>query len=130
MMVEYTSGPEARTSRPERLDIFTEPDGLDVERLRNLGPLAPLAGTWEGSGVDRHPVATGAKTEPYRERMVLEVIDPQTNGPELLYGLRYHVHINNDELLRSECLVHQRNRTCGVSAPKRDGVLQRRLRWV
>jgi hypothetical protein len=31
--------------------------------------------------------------------MVLEPIDPQTNGPQLLYGLRYHAHINNDELL-------------------------------
>src|SRR5215472_9822306 len=89
-MVENTSGPEERPSTPEGRDIFT---------LRNLGPLAALAGTWEGGGVDRHPVATGAKTEPYRERVVFEVIDPQTNGPQLLYGLRYHVHINNDELL-------------------------------
>ena len=93
------SGPGKRTSMPAGQDIFTEPDDLDVDTLRNLGPLAPLAGTWEGNGVDRHPVAAGAETEPYRERMVFEVIDPQTNGPQLLYGLRYHVHINNDELL-------------------------------
>jgi hypothetical protein len=98
-MVENASGPEARPSKPEGRDIFTEPEGLDIDTLRNLGPLEPLAGTWEGSGVDRHPVAAGAQTEPYRERMVFEVIDPQTNGPQLLYGLRYHVHINNDELL-------------------------------
>jgi len=98
-MVEETDGLKQRASSPEGRDIFTEPDGLDIDTLRNLGPLGPLAGTWEGSGVDRHPVATGAQSEPYRERMVFEVIDPQTNGPQLLYGLRYHVHINNDELL-------------------------------
>ena len=99
MMVEDSRRPDERPSRPEGRDIFTEPDGFDVDTLRNLGPLAPLAGTWEGSGVDRHPVAAGAKTEAYRERIVFEAIDPQTNGPQLLYGLRYHVHINNDELL-------------------------------
>jgi hypothetical protein len=98
-MADDTSGSGETPSRPEGRDIFTEPDGFDLDTLRNLGPLAPLAGTWEGSGVDRHPVATGAKSEPYRERIVFEVIDPQTNGPQLLYGLRYHVHINNDELL-------------------------------
>jgi len=80
-------------------DIYTEPD-FDLDTLRNLGPLAALAGTWEGQGTDVHPVATGTETEPYRERMVLEPIDPQTNGPQLLYGLRYHVHINKlDERL-------------------------------
>jgi hypothetical protein len=98
-MVENASGVAEKPSRDEGQDIFTEPDGFDVDTLRNLGPLAPLAGTWEGTGVDRHPVAEGAKNEPYRERIVFEVIDPQTNGPQLLYGLRYHVHINNDELL-------------------------------
>ena len=93
------SGPDERLSSSEGRDIFTEPEGFDVDTLHNLGPLAPLAGTWEGDGVDRHPVATGAETEPYRERIVFEVIDPQTNGPQLLYGLRYHAHINNVELL-------------------------------
>jgi hypothetical protein len=94
-----TSASEETPLKVEGRDIFTEPDGFDVDTLRNLGPLAPLAGTWEGSGVDRHPVATGAEEEPYRERIVFELIDPQTNGPQLLYGLRYHAHINNDELL-------------------------------
>ena len=28
-------------------DLFTEPDG-DPETLANLGPLAPMAGVWEG----------------------------------------------------------------------------------
>jgi len=75
-------------------DIYTEPADLDLDTLRNLGPLAPLAGVWEGEGYDRHAVAEGARTEAYLERMVFEPIDPQTNGPQVLYGLRYHVHIN------------------------------------
>jgi len=73
--------------------IFTEPADFDLDTLRELGPLAPLAGTWEGEGSDRHPVAVGGETQSYIERMVFEPIDPQTNGPQLLYGLRYHVHI-------------------------------------
>ncbi len=81
-------------------DIYTEPQPLDLDTLRNLGPLALLAGTWEGQGTDTHPVAGGGEDEAYRERMVFEPIDPQTNGPQLLYGLRYHVHVNKlDELL-------------------------------
>lgn len=75
-------------------DIFTEPSEIDLDTLRNLGPLAPLAGTWEGRGKDLHPVAEGGEEEPYRERMVFEPLDPQANGPQLLYGLRYHVHVN------------------------------------
>lgn len=81
-------------------DIYTEPADVDLDTLRNLGPLRALAGTWEGEGLDLHPVAAGAEEERYRERMVLEPIDPQTNGPQLLYGLRYHVHVNRrDEAL-------------------------------
>ena len=82
------------------VDIYTEPADFDLNTLRNLGPLTALAGVWEGEGVDVHPVADGSLSEPYRERMVFEPIDPQTNGPQLLYGLRYHVHINKlDERL-------------------------------
>jgi hypothetical protein len=81
-------------------DIYTEPENFDLDTLRNLGPLASLAGTWEGEGSDRHPVAYGSLTETYLERLVFEPIDPQTNGPQLLYGLRYHSHINKrDERL-------------------------------
>jgi hypothetical protein len=75
-------------------DIFTEPADIDPDTLRNLGPLAPLAGVWEGvRGVDRHPEADGPLEEPYVERYALQPIDPQTNGPQLFYGLRYHAHI-------------------------------------
>jgi hypothetical protein len=75
-------------------DIYTEPEDIDLDTLRNLGPLTPLAGTWEGQGIDTHPVAEGTEDEPFRERAVFELIDPQPNGPQLLYGLRYHIHIN------------------------------------
>jgi hypothetical protein len=75
-------------------DIYTEPDDFDLDTLRNLGPLAALAGTWEGRGTDTHPVADGTEDEPYRERLVFEPIDPQPNGPQLLYGLRYHQVVN------------------------------------
>jgi hypothetical protein len=81
-------------------DIYTEPEDLDLDTLRNLGPLAALAGSWEGEGSDLHPVAYGSLTERYQERLVFEAIDPQTNGPQLLYGLRYHSHITKlDERL-------------------------------
>ncbi len=79
---------------PTEPDIFTEPADIDLETLDNLGPLAALAGTWEGDGSDTHPVAEGTEDEAYRERIVFEPIDPQANGPQLLYGLRYHQHVN------------------------------------
>ena len=75
-------------------DIYTEPDPIDPHTLRNLGPLAPLAGVWEGRGVDTHPVAEGTEDTEYIERIELQPIDPQANGPQLLYGLRYHQHVN------------------------------------
>ena len=74
-------------------DIYTEPADVDFDTLSHLGPLAALAGTWEGQGVDTHPVAEGTEDEPFLERLVFEPIDPQLNGPQLLYGLRYHAHI-------------------------------------
>jgi len=76
-------------------DIFTEPDPIDPDTLSNLGPLRHLAGFWEGAnGEDINPKAEGPERRTFRERMELQPIDPQTNGPQLLYGLRYHTHIN------------------------------------
>jgi len=73
-----------------RADIFTEPEDVDIDTLRNLGPLTPLAGIWEGQpGLDVHLTATGPNEESYIERYELQPIDPQLNGPQLLYGLRY-----------------------------------------
>jgi hypothetical protein len=84
-------------------DIYTEPEG-DPDTLANLGPLRPLAGVWESAtGGDDHPVGPGSDIDGpvvdgglhnvYVERYELQPIDPQTNGPQLFYGLRYHVHI-------------------------------------
>jgi len=79
-------------------DIFTEPEDVDPETLANLGPLRRLAGIWEGQrGVDINPKADGPETRDYLERIEMQPIDPQANGPQLFYGLRYHVHINTPE---------------------------------
>src|ERR1700742_2674497 len=74
------------------VDIYTEPDA-DVDTLKNLGPLAGMAGIWEGGGGDVHPAVDGVERNAFVERYELQPIDPQTNGPQLLYGLRYHTHI-------------------------------------
>ena len=79
-------------------DIFTEPTDVDPDTLANLGPLRALAGVWEGrKGVDVNPKADGPERRAFMERIELQPIDPQANGPQLFYGLRYHVHINTAE---------------------------------
>ena len=79
-------------------DIFTEPENVDADTLANLGPLRRLAGIWEGrKGVDLNPKAEGPEQRDYLERIELQPIDPQANGPQLFYGLRYHIHINTPE---------------------------------
>jgi hypothetical protein len=75
-------------------DIYTEPADVDVHTLRNLGPLTGMAGIWQGErGLDVKPKAEGPKKQAFVERIELQPIDPQTNGPQLLYGLRYHTHV-------------------------------------
>jgi hypothetical protein len=75
-------------------DIFTEPADVDPDTLANLGPLRRLAGIWEGrKGLDLNPKAEGPERREYVERIEMQPIDPQANGPQLFYGLRYHVHI-------------------------------------
>ena len=79
-------------------DIYTEPANPDVNTLANLGPLRALAGIWEGTrGLDVKPKADGPRKQAYAERIELQPIDPQTNGPQLLYGLRYHTHVTKPE---------------------------------
>jgi hypothetical protein len=79
-------------------DIFTEPEDVDPNTLDNLGPLRRLAGVWEGrKGIDLNPKADGPERRAYIERIEMQPIDPQANGPQLLYGLRYHVHVNTEE---------------------------------
>lgn len=84
------------TTFPE--DIFTEPADVDPDTLANLGPLRRLAGAWESAdGRDVNPKAAGPEHRDYIERIVFEPIDPQANGPQLFYGLRYHIHITTAE---------------------------------
>lgn len=86
------SNTNVRTAFPE--DIYTEPSNIDVDTLRNLGPLSGMAGIWSGTrGLDVKPKAEGPKKQAYVERFELQPIDPQTNGPQLFYGLRYHQHV-------------------------------------
>jgi hypothetical protein len=78
-------------------DIFTEPES-DPDTLANLGPLRRLAGVWQSAnGLDVNPKAEGPERRQYIERIDMHPIDAQTNGPQLFYGLRYHIHINTPE---------------------------------
>jgi hypothetical protein len=76
------------------MSIYTEPSNIDVHTLRNLGPLSGMAGIWEGNrSLDVNPKARGPERQVFVEHTELEPIDPQANGPQLFYGLRYHTHI-------------------------------------
>jgi hypothetical protein len=71
-------------------DIYASP-ACGTDTLALLGPLAPLAGTWEGTrGVDIAPKREGARRQEFFERITLEPVDPGNNGPQVLYALRYH----------------------------------------
>ncbi len=61
------------------------------EIIKNLGPLAPLAGIWEGEkGDDVAPSDDrGTETNKYRERITFEPLGPVNNHEQDLYGLRY-----------------------------------------
>lgn len=79
-------------------DIYTEPANFSPDTLANLGPLRRLAGEWQSDkGVDIAPKAKGPEQRTFYERIQMDPIDPQTNGPQLLYGLRYHIHITTPE---------------------------------
>lgn len=56
-----------------------------------LGPLAHLAGTWEGNcGIDIAPgPELGIMETNFREKMILEPIDDVSNHQQRLTGLRY-----------------------------------------
>ena len=83
-------------------DIYTEPSPLDIDTLNNLGPLRAMAGIWQGQrGMDVKPKAEGPKKQAFTERIELQPIDPQTNGPQLLYGLRYHTHITKPDQVKT-----------------------------
>jgi hypothetical protein len=74
-------------------DIYTESDAAD-DTFANLGPLRALAGVWTSAeGLDVNPKAEGPQEDRYIERAEFQPIDAQANGPQVFYGLRYHVHI-------------------------------------
>jgi len=74
-------------------DIYTEPEP-DVDTLANLGPLTGMAGIWTGTrGLDTSPKPDGPEKQAFIERVEMQPIDAQTNGPQLFYGLRYHTRI-------------------------------------
>jgi len=83
-------------------DIYTEPSAVDANTLANLGPLTAMAGIWKGTrGLDVHPKAPGPKKQAFVETIELQPIDPQTNGPQLFYGLRYHQHITKPDRFKT-----------------------------
>jgi hypothetical protein len=75
-------------------DIYTEPEGVDPHTLKHLGPLTGMAGVWEGTrGLDVNPKPDGPERQAFVERIELQPLDPVTNGPQLMYGLRYHTRV-------------------------------------
>src|SRR5262245_25156973 len=62
---------------------------MDIDA--HLGPLALLAGTWEGlKGLDVAPSDDrGTEQNKYRERITFTPIPPVQNHEQTLYGLRY-----------------------------------------
>lgn len=77
--------------------IFDEPP-VSPDTLDHLGPLKGLAGVWQAErGVDVSPKAAGPQRKSFIERATFVPIDGQTNGPQLFYGLRYHIHITTPD---------------------------------
>lgn len=64
---------------------------MSDEIMQKLGPLMPLAGTWEGDkGDDTAPSDDrGVETNKFRERIKFEPFGPVNNHEQTLYGLRY-----------------------------------------
>lgn len=64
---------------------------MTQEIIKNLGPLAPLAGIWEGDkGDDTAPADDrGTEKNRFRERITFVPLGPTQNHEQILYGLRY-----------------------------------------
>jgi hypothetical protein len=64
---------------------------MNHELLKYLGPLASLAGVWEGDkGADVAPADDrGTERNAFRERLTFEPFGPVKNHEQELYGLRY-----------------------------------------
>lgn len=79
---------------------------MSDEIIKNLGPLAPLAGTWQGDqGTDISRIHSKETETKYREKAVFVPIGPVNNGPQRLYGLRYSMTawpIGSDDAFHEE----------------------------
>jgi len=79
---------------------------MNENLIQNLGPLAALAGIWEGDrGVDISRVQGQEKETTYHERIVFEPLGPVRNGPQELYGLRYSMRawrLDEDDAFHEE----------------------------
>ena len=79
---------------------------MSNEIIKNLGPLAPLAGTWESDkGIDFSRIHSEEKETKFREKIVFEPLGPVRNGPQELYGLRYSMtawRLGEDEPFHEE----------------------------
>lgn len=67
---------------------------MPVPTAADLGPLAPLVGTWEGAdGLDIafNNESGKVRETPFRERVVFNPFGPVDNGPQCLYGLDYRM---------------------------------------
>ena len=64
---------------------------MNDDLMIHLGPLAALAGVWEGDkGDDVAPSDDrGTERNKFRERMTFEPFGPTRNHEQTLYGLRY-----------------------------------------
>jgi len=64
---------------------------MDQQLISQLGPLAQLVGTWEGTtGNDVAPSQTrGVEISNFRERMIFQPFGPVNNHEQILFGLKY-----------------------------------------
>lgn len=98
---------------------------MSEELLKHLGPLAALAGVWEGDkGVDVAPDDNrGTERNAFRERLTFEPFGPVQNHEQQLYGLRYATvgwRIGEASPFHKEtgycCGMRRRSRCCAVSS--------------
>ena len=64
---------------------------INQDIVKNLGPLAALAGTWEGTKGDDIAPSDDRKTEnnKFREQTTFEPFGPVNNHEQILWGLKY-----------------------------------------
>jgi hypothetical protein len=75
------------------LTIFYTENEFHRTRWRTWA-VAASGGVWQSDqGVDINPKA-GGRSDGVPGAHPMEPIDAQNNGPQQLYGLRYHIHIN------------------------------------